>query len=190
MDKAPVTDFFAILEIPRHLAIDTKDLERRYYARSRRLHPDLFARSSPAERDNADATMAVLNDAWRTLRDPVTRALYVLKQHGYDVAEQGTKDVPPELLEEVFELNMALDEISEGDAGAVAQVGAARSRFAIMCAEIDAELAERFKQWDAGQNAADLREIRALLNRRKYVTNLIGRAAQALEPQTTEHVSN
>jgi molecular chaperone HscB len=179
------TDFFASLGIPRHLAIDVKDLEQRYYALSRKLHPDLFARRSQAERDAADATMAVLNDAWRTLRDPITRALYVLKQEGYDIAEQGTKEVPPELLEEVFELNMALDEIGQGDTEAANQVMAARNRFEAMRSEIDADLMESFAQWDGGGGGKSLQEIRSLLNRRKYVTNLINRATQA-----TEHVSD
>jgi molecular chaperone HscB len=179
------TDFFASLGIPRHLAIDVKDLEQRYYALSRKLHPDLFARRSQAERDGADATMAVLNDAWRTLRDPITRALYVLKQEGYDIAEQGTKEVPPELLEEVFDLNMALDEIEQGDSDAANQVMASRNRFEGMRNEIDADLVEQFAQWDGGGGAKSLQEIRSLLNRRKYVTNLINRATQA-----TEHVSD
>ena len=180
-----VNDYFASLEIPRHLAIDTKDLERRYYALSRKLHPDLFARGAPAEREQADAVMAVLNDAWRTLRDPIARALYVLKQEGFDIAEQGTKDVPPELLEEVFELNMALDEVAHGDSDAATQVMAARSRFEIMRGEIDAALTTQFAVWDASRSPGHLQQIRALLNRRKYVTNLIQRATEA-----TEHVSD
>ena len=180
-----MTDYFAAFEIPRHLAIDPRDLERRYYALSRKLHPDLFARRSDAERENAEAAMAILNDARRTLSDPVARALYVLKQEGFDIAEQGTKDVPPELLEEVFELNMALDEVADGDSDAAAEVMAARGRFELMRGEIDAALAAQFAVWDGSRLAADLQEIRALLNRRKYVANLIQRATQA-----TEHVSD
>lgn len=179
-----MNDYFASLEIPRHLAIDTKDLERRYYALSRKLHPDLFARGAPAEREQADAVMAVLNDAWRTLRDPIARALYVLKQEGFDIAEQGTKDVPPELLEEVFELNMALDEVS-GAAPRAAVASQAALRFEIMRGEIDAALTTQFAVWDASRSPGHLQEIRALLNRRKYVTNLIQRATEA-----TEHVSD
>ena len=179
-----MNDYFASLEIPRHLAIDTKDLERRYYALSRKLHPDLFARGAPAEREQADAVMAVLNDAWRTLRDPIARALYVLKQEGFDIAEQGTKDVPPELLEEVFELNMALDEVS-GAAPRAAVASQAALRFEIMRGEIDAALTTQFAVWDASRSPGHLQQIRALLNRRKYVTNLIQRATEA-----TEHVSD
>jgi molecular chaperone HscB len=163
-----LNDFFASLGIPRHLAIDLKDLETRYYALSRKLHPDLFARRPQSERDAADAQMAVLNDAWRTLRDPIARALYVLKQEGFDIGEQGTKDVPPELLEEVFELNMALEEEED--------VSSFVAKFETMREEIDATLAEKFTAFDTGEPDA-LNEIRGLINRRKYITNLIARAS-------------
>ena len=71
------------------------------------------ARVSQSAQHALDAT-ARLNDAYRTLRDPMGRAMYLLKLEGFDVGEQGGKDVPPELLEEVFELNMALEEIRDG----------------------------------------------------------------------------
>ena len=101
-------DYFEFLELPRNLTIDLKDLEKRFYTLSRQLHPDLYARKSAAERDYALEASAVLNDAYRALKDPISRALYLLKIEGFDIGEQGTKDVPQELLEEVFELNMAL----------------------------------------------------------------------------------
>ena len=107
------------------------------------------------------------------------------RAEGFDIAEQGTKEVPPELLEEVFELNMALDEIESGDSDAANQVVAARNRFETVRSEIDADLMESFAQWDGGGGAKSLQEIRSLLNRRKYITNLINRANQA-----TEHVSD
>ena len=110
--------------MPRQLEIDNKDLEKKFYALSRKLHPDLFARKSAQEQADALDASAVLNDGYRVLRDPIARALYVLKEEGLDIGEQGSKDVPPELLEEVFELNMALEDESASD-----EVLAARARF-------------------------------------------------------------
>src|SRR5580658_6325717 len=136
-------DYFAFLDLPRNLAIDGKDLEKRFYALSRQLHPDLHSGKSPAEREQAEESTAVLNDAYRTLRDPIARAEYLLKLEGFDIGEQTTKDVPPELLEEVFELNMALEEAD------VEQLGAARQRFEGMRIELDSELEQMFSQWDA-----------------------------------------
>ena len=181
--QPPARDYYEFLDMPRQLAIDGKDLEKRFYALSRQLHPDLFSRKPPREQEYALDASAILNDAYRTLKDPVARALYVLKQEGYNIAEQGTKDVPPELLEEVFDLNMAIEELREGDEDARAQLESARHRFERMRDEIDGTLQCQFAEWDAGQERAKLDEIRGQLNRRKYITNLIARTDEA-------HVSN
>src|SRR6185437_8908132 len=156
--------------MPRHLAIDLKDLEKRFYSLSRKLHPDLFARKSAKEQADALEASAVLNDAYRVLRDPIARALYVLKLEGFEIGEQGTKDVPPELLEEVFELNMTLEDEDASD-----EVAAARVRFSGMRDEIDASLTTVFSEWDRAHDRAALDSIRGMLNRRKYIANLIAR---------------
>jgi len=158
-------DYFAFLELPRSLALDVKDLEKRFYALSRQLHPDLYARKSAEERRYAEDASALLNDAYRTLKEPITRAMYLLKLEGFEIGEQGTKDVPPELLEEIFELNMALEEDPTDSS--------ARDRFLEMRNAIDAEMRNKFSEWDAGRNRDSLVELRGLLNRRKYISNLI-----------------
>jgi molecular chaperone HscB len=163
-------DYFEFLDLPRDLIIGAKELEKRFYALSRQLHPDLHSRKSPAEREQAEESTAVLNDAYRTLRDPITRAEYLLKLEGFDIGEQGTKDVPPELLEEVFELNMALEEAD------VEQLESARQRFEGMRIELDAELQQAFGEWDTAKTREALTAVRGLLNRRKYITNLIDKA--------------
>ena len=166
-------DYFEFFDLPRNLGIDAADLEKRFHALSRKWHPDLFARKSQAERDESLEASAVLNDAYRTLREPVARAVYLLKLEGFDIGEQGSKDVPPELLEEVFELNMALEELRDGDDNALPQLEAAKHRFEDVRDELDTELNGKFSAWDDGHNRGALAEIRALLNRRKYIANLI-----------------
>lgn len=161
-------DYFEFLELPRNLDIDPKDLEQRFYAFSRKYHPDVHARRSAAERAQAEEAAALLNDAYRTLRDPIKRAQYLLKLEGFDIGEQGTKDVPPELLEEVFELNEAIEESGHGEA-----LAPFRAKFQGMCGEIDAELQQHFADWDRARDRETLSAIRGLLNRRKYITNLI-----------------
>jgi molecular chaperone HscB len=178
-------DYFEFFDLPRNLAIDTKDLEKRFYALSRQFHPDLHSRKSAAERDYALESTAVLNDAYRTLRDPIARAEYLLKLEGFDIGEQGTKDVPAELLEEVFDLNMTIEELRSGDADAIPQLESARKRFEEMRDEIDAELQQKFILWDTGRNRNTLAAVRGLLNRRKYIGNLI-----AQTNEVTSHVSD
>jgi molecular chaperone HscB len=160
-------DYFQFFDLPPHLAIDLKDLEKRFYALSRELHPDRFARQGQAERERALEDSATLNDAYRTLREPVARALYLLKLEGFDIGEQGSRDVPPELLEEMFDLNMAIE---EADAP---QLEASRRRFETMRSAIDIELEAKFREWDASRSRDALTAIRGVLNRRKYITNLI-----------------
>lgn len=160
-------DYFEFLDLPRRLALDTKTLETRFYEMSRQLHPDMHSRKSTAERIKAEDQTALLNNAYRTLRDPISRAEYLLKLEGFDIGEQGTKEVPPELLEEVFELNMAIE---EADAP---QLESARQRFEGMRLELDAELQQAFARWDSTANRETLSAVRGLLNRRKYITNLI-----------------
>jgi len=160
-------DYFEFFDLPHNLAIDLKDLEKRFYALSRELHPDRFARRSAAERERALEDSATLNDAYRTLRDPIARALYLLKREGFDIGEQGSKDVPSELLEEMFELNMAIE---EADAP---QLEASLQRFEKMREALDSELQARFAEWDASHSREALTAVRGVLNRRKYITNLI-----------------
>jgi molecular chaperone HscB len=177
--QPPPADYFEIFDIPRKLTLDPKDLEKRFYALSRQLHPDLFSRRSARERDYSLDATAILNDAYRTLRDPVARAMYVLKLEGFDIGEQGTKEVPPELLEEVFELNMALEELRSGDHSVTPQLVEARQRFEDMRDEVDRRLGDEFAAWDIAPNRDTLAAIRGLLNRRKYITNLIAQANEA-----------
>jgi molecular chaperone HscB len=112
---------------------------------------------------------AVLNDAFRTLRDPIARAEYFLEENG----SGPSKDAPPELLEEVFELNMALEELRSGDESARGQLNDARTRFIGMREEIDREIGELSARYDASKDGAVLRQIRGALDRRRYISNLV-----------------
>lgn len=163
--------------------IDLDDLQKRFYELSRQWHPDRFSRKSAAEQaESLDAT-AILNDGYRTLRDPVRRAEYMLSENGFPIGEQRSKDVPPELLEEVFELNMMLEELKGGDESAKPQLETAKQNFIGMRGAIDKELETLFAQHDSVDAKAALEKIRGVLNRRRYVENLIRDVERALNPQ-------
>jgi len=165
----------------RHkLNLDPEDLQRRFYDLSRLLHPDRFMRRSETERQYSLDAASILNDAYRTLRDPVRRAQYLLKQQGFEIGEQRSKDVPPELLEEVFELNMAMEELRSGDDSARPQLEAAQKNFLSMMQAADAELQAHFAAYDAAPDREKLAPIRAILNRRKYIQNLVDEVQTAL----------
>jgi molecular chaperone HscB len=170
-------DFFGL---EHRLDLDLKDLEKRFYALSRQYHPDRYTLKSREEQQYALDATAILNDAYRTLRDPLTRAEYLLKENGFDIGEQGSKNVPPELLEEVFELNMALEELRGGDQSARPSLEDARNKFVGMRDAIDSELAGKFTEYDRTHDRNALAEIRGMLNRRRYVRNLVNEVEKEL----------
>ena len=162
-------EYFQALGLEPTLTLSLDDLKKRFYELSRQWHPDKFSRADPSERQRALDMTALINDAFRTLRDPVKRAEYFLKEKGIELS----KDAPPELLEEVFELNMAIEESDRP------QLESARERFAGMRAEIDSQLQRLFE-------SQDLEEIRSLLNRRRYISNLVREA----EKELNVHLAN
>jgi molecular chaperone HscB len=180
-------DFYEFFELDRKLRVDTGVLQRRFYELSREWHPDRFGRKSAEEQTQALEATAILNDGYRTLRDPVKRAEYVLKQEGFPIGEQRSKDVPPELLEEVFELNVMLEELKAGDESARGQLESAKQNFVGLRTEIDTGLEQLFGKYDAADAQSEtakqaLHEIRGALNRRRYIENLIRDVNRALNP--------
>jgi len=178
--QPPPEDYFQIFGLEPGLALDVREMQRRFYDLSRQLHPDRFQRGDSREREYSLDATALLNDAWRTLRDPVRRAEYVLKRNGFDIGEQGTKDVPPELLEEVFEMNMSLEELRQGDESARPQLESARKGFLAMRNELDSLAEGLFARYDQSHDRAVLVELRSILNRRSYIRNLAGVVDKAL----------
>jgi molecular chaperone HscB len=168
-------DYFSFFGIPRQLSLDLTDLQSRFYALSREFHPDRYARGSAAEQQYALDATALLNDGYRVLRDPLKRAEYLLSQEGFDIGEQRSKDVPPELLEEVFELNMLLEETPDR-----AELEQARGKFQQMQSDTDTELEQLFGQYDSSGDRNVLQNIRGVLNRRRYIQNLVRDVEKAL----------
>jgi len=179
-----VTDYYALLGIPRSLNLSLDLLQQRFYALSRELHPDRFMRHPEPERQRALETSSALNDAYRTLKDPIKRANYVLSQEGFDIGEQRSKDVPPELLEEVFELNMAIEEMRGGDESARPQLEQAENNFKKMLGDVDRQLQALFEKYDSAPARETLSEIRGVLNRRKYILNLVNEVQKTIAPAT------
>jgi molecular chaperone HscB len=171
-------DFFSFFGIEPQLALDPVSLQKRFYELSRQWHPDRYAGRPAADQELALSNTALLNDAFRTLKNPVPRAEYVLSRHGLALEE--AKQVPPELLEEVFEMNMALDELKDGDPSVRPQLESAREGFASTLAGIDAQLDTEFRRWDESHSDEALGQVRALLNKRKYIQNLVKTVDQAL----------
>lgn len=201
-------DFFSLFSLPRHLQVDVAALEKAFYAQSRRLHPDRFAARPPAEQAEALARSSALNDAYRTLRDPIARTEYLLGLEGVQLEEQSRQATdlaratggekkqvaPPDLLEEAFELNMQLEEMrfakqaGEKDESIEQELQKARAHFTGMLDNLQQQLESLWVLWDRAEEAHDdagraaARDAMvALLNRRSYVRNLVRDVNAALE---------
>jgi molecular chaperone HscB len=208
MDHDEPRTYFEIFSLRAKLVVDNAALEKRFYALSRRLHPDRFAARSAEEQVAALGESSRLNDAYRTLKEPIARTEYLLKLEGVELEEQsksateaaratGTAKkqiVPADLLEEAFELNMQMEEMraakkmGEDDPQLRTDLLAAKAGFDAKMAATQAELETLWARWDAALDDGDAPAklaardaMVALLNRRSYIRNLVRDVNDALE---------
>ncbi|HVP54097.1 MAG TPA: Fe-S protein assembly co-chaperone HscB [Candidatus Eisenbacteria bacterium] len=210
---APV-DYFTFFGLPWKLNLDTAQLERDFYALSRKIHPDINARLSGPEQEWSLEKTSQLNDAYRTLKDPISRTVYLLRLQGVQLEEQSktaTEEarktgaakkqvVPPDLLEEVFELNMQLEELrmnkkmDEDDPALTRDIRSAKDHLVAKHHEMLSELQAAWTSWDAlvdraaaGETVAEPERaaardmMLAVLNRRSYLRNLLREIDEVLE---------
>jgi len=191
-DRAP--DYFAVFGLPRKLRLEMSLLEQKFLQLSWKLHPDNFVNASETERELALRRSSELNDAYRVLRDPVARVEYLLEMEGERKEGEKKQQAPPELLEEVFELNESLDELREAQraGGEVSELErrlkSAEQNFQEKLDELDAQLQSVTRAWDAALEASGSAQARKelmarmneLLNRRSYLRNLVANVAKEL----------
>jgi len=200
-------NYFSFFGLPRKLNLDMSRLERDFYELSRKLHPDLNARADKREQEWSLEQSSLLNDAYRTLKDPIKRTQYLLRLEGVELEEQSKtaterartsgevkkQIVLPDLLEEVFELNMQLEELrankkmGEDDPALVRDLESHKAQFEKKYEELAEELKNRWDHWD---RALDLDSAEGrrdaldgmvdLLNRRSYIRNLVRDVNEAL----------
>lgn len=196
----PGGDFFHVFGLQRKFQIDLPAIEQEFHRLSRKVHPDRFARAGENERQWSLADTALLNDAYRTLKDPLFRTEYLLKLEGAEIGEEhagkdrkGQADpsrVPADLLEEVFELNMQLEEMrmarkmGEDDPQLKADLEQAKTKFEALLANVDQDLRVQWAVWDASvddsSRQAAQKTMVALLDRRRYLSNLVRDVTETL----------
>jgi molecular chaperone HscB len=208
---APV-DYFSFFGLPPRLNVDVLALEKDFYSLSRKLHPDLNANAGSREQEWSLQQSSLLNDAYRTLRDPIKRTQYLLQLEGVELEEQSKNAtelaratgevkkqiVPPDLLEEVFELNMQLEELrmnkkmGDHEPSLTADIEKHKVALEEKYESLLKELESYWKEWDAaldrspaGHSSGERKEIISrmvdLLNRRNYIRNLVRDVNAALE---------
>jgi molecular chaperone HscB len=192
----PGGNYFSVFGLLPRLDLDLGMLEHQFHKLSRKLHPDRYARASENEKEWSLADTALLNDAYRALRDPIRRTEYLLKLHGAEIGEEHAgKDrrdpsrVPADLLEEVFDLNMQLEEmrankkIGEDDAALTESLTEAKEKFDGLLDDVDRDLRAQWNAWDNGDESARQaaqKTMVALLDRRRYLNNLVRDVTETL----------
>jgi molecular chaperone HscB len=206
-------DYFTFFGMPPKLNLDVAALEKDFYELSRKLHPDLNARAGSQEQEWSLEQSSLLNDAYRTLRDPIKRTEYLLHLEGVALEEQSKaateqaratgevkkQIVPPDLLEEVFELNMQLEElrmnkkVGEDDPNLATEITGHKVALEAKHEALLQELQTYWTDWDnliernhgskapAEERAKITAKMVDLLNRRNYIRNLVRDVNAALE---------
>lgn len=184
------TDYFTCLGLPRRLTIDPGNLETKFYELSRAFHPDFYQNKSETEQAISLTNAAILNTAYRTLRDPIQRAEYLLDLEAGSVKEiQSTP--PADLFEEILELQDTLEEFRAKDRASDTsqdlrtKLQTEQRALEQRQQEMDAELLRLFAEWDALQDQGEanshtraerdrlLKRMREILSNRSYVNNIV-----------------
>jgi molecular chaperone HscB len=195
VQPAEPTDYFSFFGLPRKLQLNDPALEREFYVLSRKLHPDVYSRASAREQAWSLEKTSQLNDAYRTLKDPLSRTEYLLTLEGIQLDEQSKsatekartsgvqkkQTVPAELLEEAFELNMLLEEAKMGgvDDELRKQLIATSDGLTARLNTMQDELLVAWKQWDSGDSESTALMV-DVLNRRGYLRNLVRDISEVL----------
>jgi molecular chaperone HscB len=201
-------NYFAFFGMPRKLNVDVARMEREFYELSRNLHPDRNARADKREQEWSLEQSSLLNDAYRTLKDPIKRTEYLLRLEGVELEEQSKSAtetaratgevkkqvVPSDLLEEVFDLNMQLEELraqkklGEDDPALIEEVGKQKLELEQKHDALLGELSGYWNEWDNATDNGNEKEMRQardkmveVLNRRNYIRNLVRDVNEVLE---------
>jgi len=183
-------DYFTCLGFPRRLTIDQRELEGKFYELSRAFHPDFYQNKSADEQTISLGNSALLNTAYRTLRDPIERAEYLLDLEAGSV-KQIRNSPPADLFEEILELQdtlneyRAADRASERESTLCAKLKLERDMLEQRQRDMEAALQQLFVEWDALQDRGEatsqarterdriLKQMRENLSNRTYVKNIV-----------------
>jgi molecular chaperone HscB len=191
------TDYFTCLGFPRRLTLDPKKLEAKFYELSRTFHPDFYQTKSAPEQTISLSNAAVLNTAYRTLRDPIQRAEYLLALETGSVKDIRTSP-PADLFEEILALQDTLEDYRASDRASDqghrlrATLQAEQEALERRKEEMESQLRQLFADWDQLQDAEEatslarverdriLKQMRDLLSHRTYINNIVNNLAATI----------
>jgi molecular chaperone HscB len=184
------TDYFTCLGFPRRLIIDPNKLEAKFYELSRAFHPDFYQNKSETEQSISLANAATLNTAYRTLRDPIHRAEYLLDLEAGAVKEIRSSP-PADLFEEILELQDTLEEYRASDRASQTakqlrdKLHMEQQTLEQRKRDMETQLQQLFTDWDRLQDRGEatsearterdrlLKQMREILSNRTYVNHIV-----------------
>jgi len=195
-----MTNYFEVFGLPRKLQIDLDALQRSFYELSRRHHPDFHQGAEAEDQARVLEASALVNRAYRALRDPVRRVEYLIAlEEGREVREETTAKakVPVDLLAEMLEVQEALEEAKSSGLTdeAAEQLRAERQRLQERYQSEEDALIAGGSEWDAAIDAGQ--ERKPLLERfkqglaaRAYLRTVIDDLTQAIGEDEGRHVTH
>ena len=111
-----MSQYFTLFQLEPAFDIDAENLEQTYRALAARFHPDKFASASAFEQKQAVMMSSTINDAYRTLKNPIDRAAYLLKTLGIDAdAPERTSFAPDFLIQQMEWRETLMEARAEND---------------------------------------------------------------------------
>ena len=184
----PDIDYFTVFGLARDPMLDEQALANTYYDLSRQLHPDLHQTGAAEEQEASLQNTAVLNRAYRTLRNPVQRGQYWLELNGEQLGKKNNK-VPPDLALLVFEVQEKLAAVREASttgiddalAGLKAELTQVRDDLDERMQGLQQKLAANFSKWEQADNSSELlSDLKRVLSDMAYLRTLTRDVEKAL----------
>jgi molecular chaperone HscB len=174
----PATEsYFEILGYDREsLVVNLADLERRFFDLSKKFHPDRFASKSALEVQVSQDRSSAINNAYRTLKNPISRAKYFVEKELGSIEEKSAT-VPMDMADLFFEVQDVLDTIRESNGNppenAVKEVEKAEAELIEKVKELEKSLELTFSEYDAAPDPKTMEKIKAILSERSYIKSFL-----------------
>jgi molecular chaperone HscB len=181
-------NYFDVFGLPvDRLVIDMPQLEKRFLELSRKYHPDRFASKSALENQIAHEYSSAVNNAYRTLKEPVSRAKYVVERRLGSIEEKSAS-VPPDMAEFFFEIHDVLDTIRESNGNApesaLKEVQKAEQDLREKVQQLESDLQQQFVSYDSAPDKKNLEKIKEILSERSYIKSFLRQIDNTLKGET------
>ncbi|NXH43517.1 HSC20 protein, partial [Dicaeum eximium] len=157
---APRPDLFRLMDCDRSFRIDAEQLQRRFRSLQRTVHPDRFGQRPPKEKHYSEQHSSLINKAYQTLLNPLSRGLYLLELRGVEPAQETDSDTDSAFLTEIMEINEKITEPKNKD-----KLEEIETLVKVKQEELTREVTSAFER-------DDLQEAKKLLAKMKYYANL------------------